>query len=671
MLPEETIMRKRYLVTMALPYANGDIHLGHLLEAVQTDIFVRFQKLLGHEARYICADDTHGTPIELSALKQGITPEELIGKAYKSHTADYAGFNIGFDIYYSTNSEENRTYAELIYENLKKDGLVIEKEINQYYCEHDKRFLPDRFITGTCPRCKTPNQYGDVCESCGATYDPTDLVEPQCCICNRKPQLRSSKHLYVELSKREEFLREYLGRTGVLQEDMRNFVTSWIDGGLRQWCISRDAPYFGFKIPGTTNKYFYVWLDAPIGYISSSDRWCKDNGKAIDSYWSGTCDTEVVHVIGKDIVYFHTLFWPVMLQSSGFNLPKRYFVHGFVTVGGEKMSKSRGTFILARDFLEKIKHPQAAEFLRFYYGSKLMPNAADLDLNSDELLNRVNTTLANNIGNLHHRTFVFCDRSFNRMVPDAPWDASVAAEVDRQAEVIAEHFNRGEYKLVVERIHALGNLGNKYYQDSKPWERIKTTPVAAATVMVTCVNLIKALAVFLKPITPDLSARVERALGTTFSWHDYRFSLRNAPLGETEKLVKPLEPADLEPLFGVKKEETVAVSNDTGLITIDAFRETVLRVAMVVAAENVPKSKKLLKLQVELGDEKRQIIAGLAECYKPEDLMGKQVVVVANLKPAKLFGLLSQGMVLAAKDAQGALVIVSPERLVAAGVTVA
>ena len=664
--------KKKFLVTMALPYANGDIHLGHLLEAVQTDIFVRFQRLRGNEAVYVCADDTHGTPIELSALKQGIKPEALIEKAFTDHQRDYAGFNIGFDIFYTTNSPENRSYAELIYENLKKDGLIVEKEIDQFFCEHDRRFLPDRFITGTCPRCGATEQYGDVCEACGATYDPTELSGPRCIICKKAPVMRRSTHFYVELGKCETFLREFIGREGVLQEDMRNFVTTWIDEGLREWCISRDGPYFGFAIPGTKDKFFYVWLDAPIGYISSTARWCVDTGRSIDDYWSSESDAEVVHFIGKDIVYFHTLFWPVMLRSSSFKLPGRYFIHGFITVGGEKMSKSRGTFILAHDYLDKIKHPQAAEFLRFYYGAKLMPNAGDLDLNAEELINRVNTTLANNIGNLHHRTAVFCDRSFGGRVPDAPWDEAVAAEVASAAEAIEKHFDRGEYKLAVERIHALGNLGNKYYQDGKPWELIKTAPEKAAAIMVTCVNLVKALAVFLKPIVPTLSGSIERKLGMTLSWNDYAFSLRNSDMGQTEKLVRPLDPGDLEPLFGTAAKETEPrEAAEEGLIDIETFGRMQLKVARVLAAEPVPKSKKLLKLQIDLGSEKRQIIAGIAAHYTPESIIGKQIVVVANLKPAKLFGEMSQGMVLAAKNADGSLVVVAPERAADAGAQVA
>jgi methionyl-tRNA synthetase len=667
-MPPDASRKPRYLVTMALPYANGDIHLGHLLEAVLTDVFVRYQKLRGNHAVYVCADDTHGTPIELSALKRKISPEELIIQARNDHIRDYAGFNIGFDIFYTTNSEENRRYAELIFANLRKDGLIIEREINQYYCENDRRFLPDRFITGSCPKCKTPSQYGDVCEACGTTYEPTDLGDPRCFICGKPPVMRQSKHFYVELAKCESFLRDYIAAPGVLQSDMRNFVTTWINEGLREWCISRDGPYFGFKIPGTENKFFYVWLDAPIGYLSSTDRWCKDNGRRVEEYWSRESDTKIVHVIGKDIVYFHTLFWPVMLKHSHFNLPSTFFVHGFLTVGGEKMSKSRGTFILAKDFIAKVKHPQAPEYLRFFFCSKLTQSTADIDLSADEFIKKVNTTLANNIGNLHHRTFVFCERYFDKKIPDAPWDNTVSAAVESSVPEIERAFASGDFKSVVERIHALGNMGNKYYQDSKPWELIKTDTARAASVMVTCVNLIKAIAVFLKPIMPELCGSLERQLGMKLSWNDSSFSLTNKPLLVTEKLVIPMTDEDLAPLFSAAPPPSQATADNK--IDREELKAIRLRVGTILTAERIEKSKKLLKLQVDLGNEKRQIIAGIAEHYAPDALLGKQVVVVANLKPAKLMGQVSEGMILAAEGRDGALSLIAPEAMVPPGAAV-
>lgn len=664
---EPNTPKKRLLVTSALPYANGDIHLGHLLEVVQTDIFVRFNRLLGNEVVYICADDTHGTPIELNALSQNITPEELIGRVHKNHSRDYAGFNISFDIFYTTNSDENRHYAELIYQRLTEKGLVVEREIEQYYCEHDKRFLPDRFIVGICPKCKSPDQYGDVCEVCGATYETTDIIEPRCFICGNPPVMRSSRHLYVQLAKCEDFLREFIDCPGVIQDDIKKFVKSWIDEGLKEWCISRDGPYFGFKIPGTDNKYFYVWLDAPIGYLSSTDRWCKDNARSVDEFWGENSNTEIVHFIGKDIVYFHALFWPVMLKNANFALPASVKVHGFLNVQGEKMSKSRGTFILASEYLKKVDHPQASEFLRFYFGSKLSPTTGDIDLNKDELVSRVNTTLANNIGNLHHRTMVFCQRYFDSMIPDASWDKEIESKVYAAAQEIATHYERCDFKLVVEKIHALGSVGNKYYQDAKPWELVKTDPDLAAQVMVTCVNLIKSLAVFLKPVMPHLSAEVEKLLRREFVWEDYRFSLSNEKMGEVEKLVKPLDTEILDPLFaGVVINDTKSGS-ETGLIDIDSFSAVDLRIGKVLSAKKVEKSDKLLCLQVQVGKQTRQIVAGIALSYEPQELTDQQVVVVSNLKPAKLFGIQSQGMLLATKDPAGKLVLIKPQREVNSG----
>jgi len=656
-----------YLVTGALPYANGDIHLGHLLEAVQTDIFVRFQKLRGNRAVYVCADDTHGTAIQINAMKRGITPQQLVSEMWQRHASDYAGFNIGFDIFYTTDSPENRSYAELIYKSLRDKGLIEEKEISQYYCEHDGRFLPDRFIKGTCPKCGAEDQYGDVCETCGSTYDPTDLKSPSCITCGKPPVLRASTHLYVQLAKCEQFLRDYALSSDALADEIKNFVRTWIDGGLKEWCISRDGPYFGFEIPDMKNKFFYVWLDAPIGYLSSTKKWCDEHKESVDTFWSPGSDSRLVHFIGKDIVYFHTLFWPVMLNSAGFRLPSKIFVHGFLSVAGEKMSKSRGTFILARDFLDKVKHPQAAEFLRFYFGSKLSGTALDLDFNIDEFVNRANTTLSNNIGNLHHRTFVFCDRYFGSGIPDAPWDPEIAARVAQEGSAIAEEFERTDYKSVIERIQTLGALGNKYYQDSKPWELVKTDPSAAATVMVTCANLVRSIAVFLKPIVPGCCAKVEAQFGTTFAWQDHRFSLRKVKLGATEKLVVPIERAILDALFGGAQAAVPApaTQQDPG-IDISVFKSLDFRVGVVKQAQKIEKSQKLLKLTVDTGESTKQIVAGIAQSYPPEVLVGKQVVVVANLKAATVMGVRSEGMLLAALE-NGALSIVQPDRPVTPG----
>ena len=663
-----------YLVTQALPYANGDIHLGHLVEAVQTDVFVRYQKLAGNKVAFVGADDTHGTAIQINAMKRGITPQQLVTEMWGRHVKDYAGFNISFDVFYTTDSPENRHYAELVYAGLRKKGLIEEKEISQYFCEHDGRFLPDRFIKGACPKCGAADQYGDVCEVCGSTYDPVDLKSPACITCGQTPVLKSSRHLYVQLAKCEQFLRDYILQGDVLAEETKNFVRTWIESGLKEWCISRDSPYFGFEIPDMPGKYFYVWLDAPIGYISSTKKLCDDRGENVDDYWSKTSDVRVVHFIGKDIVYFHTLFWPVMLDCAGFKLPSKIFVHGFLSVGGEKMSKSRGTFILASEFLDKVKHPQAAEYLRFYFAAKLSGTAADIDLNAGEFANRVNTVLANNIGNFHHRTVVFCQRYFNNCIPDAAWDETIAATVAREAVEIAAAYENTDYKSVIERVQALGTLGNKYYQDSKPWEINKTDPAAAASVMVTCLNLFRSIAVFLKPILPDMAKKVEALFGRELSWQDHAFSLRNGTLGAVEKLVQPIEIEQLALLPGAVPAPGNAPSgelSDGGPgIDISVFKSLDLRVGTIQHAERIEKSTKLVKLQVACGDTTpRQVIAGVAQSYSAESLIGKQVVVIANLKSATVLGHRSDGMLLAAKDGAG-LSLIKPDRDVAAGSSV-
>lgn len=662
---------QRFLVTCALPYANGDLHSGHLLEAVLTDIFVRFQRLRSNQVLFVCADDTHGAAIELSASKSGVSPEQMISRVWQNHIQDYAGFDIGFDLFYTTNSEENRRYAELIYNNLRKHELIVEKETEQLFCAHDNRFLPDRFIIGTCPNCKADDQYGDACESCGTAYEPVALLKPRCFICGKEPQIKKTRQLYVKLDNCSSFLKEYVENTGVLQEEIRNYVKHWISGGLQEWCISRDGPNFGFKIPGTENKYFYVWLDAPVGYLSTTEKWCKENGKRLEDYWAPESNTRIIHFIGKDIVYFHALFWPLMLKNSGFKLPSSIVVHGFLNVMGQKMSKSRGTFILAREYLQKVNHPQAPEYLRFFFGAKLMPNTADIDLSPEEFISRINTTLANNFGNLHHRTMVFCERYFSNKIPDQPWDQQIATIIEEAASEISTYYQNCEIKLVVKKIHSLGSLGNKYYQDNKPWESIKTQPDKAAEVMVTCVNLIKAIAVFLKPITPGLSARVERQLSMSFSWEDYRFSLKNITLGPTEKLIKPLEKEDIENLFTHSLYSPKMVQQKEGLINVETFRNCDLRIGSVISAEPVQKSKKLLKLQVDLGKEQRQIIAGIAESYTPEQIRGKQVVVLTNLKAATLMRHKSEGMILTAQNADGSVVLIQPDKLVSSGAKIA
>ncbi|MGM0462488.1 MAG: methionine--tRNA ligase [Fibrobacterota bacterium] len=659
------------VLTMALPYANGDIHLGHMVEAVQTDIYARSQRMNGRRVVFACADDTHGTPIELSAKSQNIRPEELIARARENHMRDYAAFDISFDMYHSTNSEENREWAEWIFTQIDAQGGIHQKEVEQYYCEHDARFLPDRLIKGTCPKCTAEDQYGDVCEKCGTTYEPEDLEDPYCVLCKNKPVLKTSEHFFVDLKEGTDFLRSYLEREGVLQREMKNFVMHWIDEGLKEWCISRDAPYFGFKIPGTEDKYFYVWLDAPVGYISATHKWCKENGEDIRDYWYEDSNSEIVHFIGKDITYFHTLFWPYMLKKSRLKLPSRIFIHGFLSVEGEKMSKSRGTFILANTFVTRSQHPDAAEFLRLYYATKLSNNTTDLDFNISEFVTRTNTTLVNNIGNFQNRTFTFLKKYFDSTVPGAAWNSDMARAAERTVDEVRTAFEQVRYRDAMDAIHAFGNRCNKYFQDSAPWKLVKSdTPGAGEEVMVTCVNLVKTLGTLLKPVVPSIAARIEEIFGCEFTWESGGFSkaLGGKYLQSPQKLVVPLEETHFDSLYETTQGNTADSPNQTAeeptkkQIEFSDFEKVQLRVGEIISAEKIKKSRKLLKLAVTDGFATRQIIAGIALSYSPDELLRKRVVFVCNLKPAKLMGHISEGMILAAENAAGDLSLVTTDR---------
>ncbi|MFW5959603.1 MAG: methionine--tRNA ligase [Chitinivibrionales bacterium] len=655
--------KRRLLVTSALPYANGDIHLGHLIETVQTDLFVRYHRSAGNEVYYVCADDTHGTPIQINAMKMNITPQKLIQDAWSNHVRDYKNFGISFDIFDSTNSEENRKWTEEIYAKLNEKGLINTKTIKQYYCEHDKRFLPDRFLKGTCPECGAENQYGDVCEKCNTTYDAAELVNPVCTMCGKTPVLKESEHFFVKLSDYQDFLYSFVRDRNILQDEVANSVKKWIDDGLREWCISRDEPYFGFEIPGSANKFFYVWMDAPTGYVSSTERLCKKKGMDFHEIWQEDDKFEVVHFIGKDIVYFHVLFWPVMLKAAELNLPSKLFVHGFLTVEGEKMSKSRGTFILAKDYIEKVKHPFASEYLRFYFGSKLSDNTYDIDLSIEEFVNKINTTLINNIGNFHNRTFIFLKRFFDNTIPDADWDEEIAEKVIEIGKDITECMEKADYRKAVELIHELGSAGNKYYQDTKPWELVKTDKKRAAAVMNTCANFSRSLAVFLKPFLPESVSKVETQFSDNLTWEKYRFGLKNYKLKDSEKLFKPIETKDFDDLLSQKRE------TEEGTIEISDVEKLDLKVGRIKEAEKIKKSKKLIKLKVDDGKRERQIVAGIAEHYSPEELQERQIVFIANLKSAKLMGEKSEGMLLAAQD-KGKFSIISPDTDVAPGAEV-
>jgi methionyl-tRNA synthetase len=645
------------LITSALPYANGSIHLGHLVEYIQTDIFVRFLKLTGQDAVYMCADDTHGTPIEINARRAGITPEALISRYYAEHQRDFADFHIAFDCFYSTNSPENRRHSEYIFERLRQQGHIVTRPVEQYYCEQDARFLPDRFIRGTCPnpQCGATEQYGDVCEVCGTTYNPTDLQDPHCAICGTTPIIRESLHYFFTLSAYETFLRDWVCTPGRLQPETRRFIENWLDEGLRDWDVSRDGPYFGFKIPGEENKYFYVWLDAPVGYIATTEKFCRDTGRDFDAYWHNP-EAKIYHIIGKDIVYFHTLFWPAMLKGADYTLPSKVLVHGFLTVNGERMSKTRGTFINARTYLDHLD-PQ---YLRYYYAAKLNGQPEDLDLNLEDFVNRVNAELINKIANLVSRVVPFVTRQFagriGQLSPDVqPLIDDILSRIPR----IRACYERLESNRAVQDIVAIAELANKYFQDAAPWDVCKQDQAAAQATCTFAVNCCRTVAALIKPILPRYAADVETILRIPPLQFDdaSRFDLQNHQVGPFQRLVERVEPQRVEAMVAASAENLGATAKTPSPVPVEAlapqisleeFAKVDLRVATVLEATSVEGADKLLRLRVDIGSEQRTIFAGIRQSYRPEDLIGKQVIVVANLQPRKMRFGVSEGMLLAA-----------------------
>jgi methionyl-tRNA synthetase len=655
------------LITSALPYANGSIHLGHLVEYIQTDILVRFLKMTGQDVVYMCADDTHGTPIEINARRAGITPEALISRYYDEHQRDFADFHIAFDCFYSTNSPENRRHSEYIFEQLRQQGHIVTRPVAQYYCEKDQRFLPDRFIRGTCPNptCRATEQYGDVCEVCGLTYNPTDLQDPHCAICGSTPVIRESLHYFFTLSAYEPFLREWVNTPGRLQPEVRRFIETWLNEGLRDWDVSRDGPYFGFKIPGEENKYFYVWLDAPVGYIATTEKFCRESGRDFDAYWHNP-KARIYHIIGKDIVYFHTLFWPAMLKGAGYTLPSRVLVHGFLTVNGERMSKSRGTFVNARTYLDHLD-PQ---YLRYYYAAKVNGQPDDLDLNLEDFVNRVNAELVNKIANLVSRVVPFVTRQFaGRLGRLSPQVQPLIDDIRARLPRICESYERLEFNRAVQEIVGIADLANKYFQDAAPWDVIKHDPQAAQAICTFAVNCCRTVATLLKPVLPKYAAEVEAILRVSAVAFDEAagFDLQEHEIGPFHRLVERVEPQRLEAMRAASVTElearpqetrTVAVDEIAPPISFDEFAKVDLRVATVLQAEVVAGADKLLRLRVDIGREERTIFAGIRQSYAPEELIGKQVIVVANLQPRKMRFGVSEGMLLAAGP-DGADVVVA------------
>ena len=655
----------KILVTSALPYANGDIHIGHLVEYIQTDIYVRFLRLTGKDVIYICASDAHGTPIEINASKRGITPQELVEEFHLRHLEDFSRYDVSFDEFYTTDSPENQYHSETIYSRAKEKGHVSVRDIEQFYCEPCGRFLPDRFIRGACPKCGAADQYGDVCESCGATYRPTEVLDARCAICGAPPTLRTSKHFFFRLIDFNDFLTAWTSEPGRLQQEIRSFVQNWIDQGLQDWDISRDGPYFGFKIPGEQDKYFYVWLDAPIGYIAATEHYCKTRSDSTcEDYWiDPDASVEIHHFIGKDIAYFHTLFWPAMLKAAGYRLPDHIHVHGFLTVDSRKMSKSRGTFITARLFADCL----STWYLRYYYATKLGNSIDDLDLNLEEFVNRTNAELINNITNLISRTIGFLNKKLESTLGKIPTDVQdLIRDVEASVNRVHENYLSLRFNNVTRDILSISDMANNFVQQRAPWTSIKSDPERSRDDLTFVVNCIKILTVLLKPILPSYCKNVEKILGLgDLKWNDTGFDLENRPIGIFEKLLDRLEPGVMEKLIESSRESlTQKHASSTEKppafkdeITIEDFAALDLRAGKILSAEDVEGSDKLLKLEVDLGQERRTIFAGIKSSYSPSDLVGSTVAVVCNLKPRKMRFGTSYGMVLAAALQNGKAIL--------------
>ncbi|CAJ1886812.1 Methionine--tRNA ligase [Aeromonas hydrophila] len=659
------------LVTCALPYANGSIHLGHMLEHIQADIWVRYQRMRGHQVHFVCADDAHGTPIMLKAQQLGITPEEMIAAVSKEHQADFAGFNISFDNYHSTHSDENRELAELIYGRLQAGGKIKSRTISQLFDPEKSMFLPDRFVKGTCPKCKSPEQYGDNCDSCGATYSPTELIDPKSAVSGATPVMKDSEHFFFDLPQFEKWLAEWVRGSGAIQEEMANKMQEWFESGLQQWDITRDAPYFGFEIPGAPGKYFYVWLDAPIGYMASFKNLCNKLGDIdFDSYWKADSEAELYHFIGKDIAYFHCLFWPSMLEGAGFRKPTKVNVHGYVTVNGAKMSKSKGTFIKASTYLNHLD----PECLRYYYAAKLNSRIDDLDLNLDDFVARVNADVVNKLVNLASRNAGFIAKRFDGKLAATCAEPELYAEFANARTAIAEAYESREFSRAIREIMALADKANRYVDDKAPWVIAKQEG-ADAELQAVCsvgINLFRVLMAYLKPVMPLLAERAEAFLGETLSWDGVAQPLTNHQLAPFKALFSRIEPAKIEAMIDASKEDLAKeqAPKASGPLVDDPISETIsyddfakidLRVALIKKAEAVPEADKLLKLQLDIGGETRQVFAGIKSAYNPEDLEGKLTVMVANLAPRKMRFGMSEGMVLAAGPGGKDLWILEPQ----------
>ncbi|PSU92650.1 methionine--tRNA ligase [Photobacterium kishitanii] len=665
---------RKILVTCALPYANGSIHLGHMLEHVQADIWVRYQRLRGNEVHFICADDAHGTPIMLKAQQMGMEPEQMIAEVSKEHQADFAGFDIDFSNYHSTHSPENRELASFVYTQLKDKGFITSRTISQLFDPEKEMFLPDRFVKGTCPKCKAEDQYGDNCDNCGETYSPTDLINPKSAVSGATPIMKDSEHFFFDLPQFEDMLKTWT-KSGALQDETSNKMQEWFESGLQQWDISRDAPYFGFEIPGEPGKFFYVWLDAPIGYMGSFKNLCdKRDDLDFDEFWNKDSSTELYHFIGKDIVYFHSLFWPAMLDGAGFRKPNNVFVHGYVTVNGAKMSKSKGTFIKAGTYLNHLD----PECLRYYYAAKLNNRIDDLDLNLEDFTQRVNSDVVNKIVNLASRNAGFIAKRFDGMLSENFAEPELYAEFVAAATRIGDLYESREYSRAIREITALADKANQYVDEKAPWVVAKQEgkDQELQEICTVGINLFRVLMAYLKPVMPKLTERTEAFLNETLTWEGIETPLTNHEVTKFKALFNRIDPAHVAAMVEASKEEAAAdkaaleaaqpaVSPLTAEpieaeIEFDDFAKIDMRIAKIVACEAVPKADKLLKFQLDIGGEMRQVFSGIKSAYTPEELVGKMTVMVANLKPRKMKFGMSEGMILAAGPGGKDLWILEP-----------
>jgi methionyl-tRNA synthetase len=659
-----TDQKRKILLTSALPYANGAMHLGHMLGYVQTDIWARFQRARGHECYFAWADDAHGTPIMLRAQQQGITPEGLIDRMNEEHQRDFRDFGLSYDHYSSTHSDANRAMVETIWARLKEGGYVATKTISQFYDEQEGMFLPDRFIRGTCPKCGTEDQYGDSCEACGSTYAPTDLKDPRSAVSGTAPVMRESEHFFVRLEAFREALEAWMG-SGKMHLSVVRKMQEWFADGLRDWDVTRDAPYFGFEIPGEKDKFFYVWVDAPIGYVSSFKEFCEQQGLDFNAWWSPGSDAEVYHFIGKDIMYFHTLFWPAMLMGAGFRTPTAVYAHGFLTVNGTKMSKSRGTFIMARTYLDHLP----PDCLRYYFCAKLGPGTGDIDLNLDDFVARVNSDLVGKLVNIASRCAGFIQKSFGGRLADELHDAKQWQRFVDQEQEIAGDFESREYQAAVRRIMALADEANRYIDEHKPWQLIKdeANREDVHRICTQGINLFRVLITYLSPVIPFTAQKASRFLGVPVdNWSDLRAPLTGREINTFEPLMTRIDPKKVEAMIEDSKESMQAAEAQPALdledeITIEDFRKVDLRIAHIVRAEAVPEADKLLRLTLDLGGETRTVFAGIKSAYDPADLEGRLTVMVANLAPRKMRFGVSEGMVLAAGPGGEDLFILSPD----------